>query len=193
LNLLSTRDIPLSLVSDNLFIRRYKASDDLELYKAARESVKEVYPFLTWCHPGYALSETRSWLKSIEPEWDRGMSYGFVIRDRDTDEFLGGCGLNRVDENPMMNLGYWIKTSASGRGVATEAASALAEFGFSYLSLIRIEIVMSVRNHASRRVAEKCGGVFEAILKNRLYLHGEAHDARLYAITRPASSATQTC
>jgi len=83
----------------------------------------------------------------------------------------------------MMNLGYWVKTPASGRGIATEATVALAQFGFDYLRLLRIEIVMSVRNTASRRVAEKAGGQFEGILANRLYLHGEAHDARLYSLT----------
>ncbi|HKI74195.1 MAG TPA: GNAT family protein, partial [Pseudomonadales bacterium] len=65
----------------------------------------------------------------------------------------------------------------------TEATVALAQFGFDYLRLLRIEIVMSVRNTASRRVAEKAGGQFEGILANRLYLHGEAHDARLYSLT----------
>lgn len=106
-----------------------------------------------------------------------------VIRDKQTDELMGGCGLNRIDEHPTMNLGYWIKTTASGRGVATEACRGLIQFGFQHLGLLRIEILMSVVNHGSRRVAEKSGARFEGLLSNRLFLHGVAHDARLYALT----------
>lgn len=183
MNLARRRHIPLSIDSEHLYLRRYEPGDDADLYRAARGSVSEVYPFLVWCHPGYSLAESRAWLKTIKPEWDKGISYAFAIRDRQTNEFLGGCGLNRVDENPMMNLGYWIKTPAAGHGIATQAARALAQFGFDYLGLLRIEIIMSVRNQASRRVAEKVGGDFEGRLKNRLFLHGEAHDARLYSLT----------
>lgn len=183
MNLARRRNLPLSLETDSLRLRRYELRDDAALYRAARESIDEVYPFLVWCHPGYSLAESRAWLKTIKPEWEKGNSYAFAIRDRHTDEFLGGCGLNRVDDNPMMNLGYWIKTSAAGHGIATEATRALAQFGFDHLGLIRIEIIMSVRNHASRRVAEKAGGKFEGVLTNRLFLHGEAHDARLYSLT----------
>lgn len=183
MNLARTGNIPLSIDSEHLHLCRYRLGDDDELYKAARESIREVYSFLVWCHPGYSLAESRAWLKMVKPEWDRGISYAFAIRDRVTDEYLGGCGLNRVDENPVMNLGYWIKTQATGRGVATEATRALVQFGFDYLRLIRIEIVMSTKNQASRRVAEKVGGNFEGMLANRLFLHGEAHDARLYSLT----------
>ena len=183
MNLARRPNIPLSIDSERLHIRRYEPGDDAELHRAARESVNEVYPFLAWCHPGYSLAESRAWLRTIKQEWEKAISYGFVIRDRETDEFLGGCGLNRIDENPMMNLGYWIKTPATGRGIATEATLALAQFGFDHLGLMRIEIVMSVKNAASRKVAEKAGARFEGILKNRLFLHGKVHDARLYALT----------
>ena len=183
MNLARRRNPPLSCVGNHTYIRRYELLDDAELYHAARESIHEVYPFLMWCHPGYSLADSRAWLKAVRAEWERGTSYAFAIRDRRTDEFLGGCGLNQVDENPVMNLGYWVKTSACGRGVATEAAGALRQFGFEHLGLIRIEIVMSVKNAASRRVAEKTGAHYEGLLANRLLLHGEAHDAWLYALT----------
>jgi ribosomal-protein-serine acetyltransferase len=183
LNLARKRNLPLSLACDDIYIRRYELLDDAELYQAARESIHEVYRFLMWCHPGYSLSDSRTWLKTIQAEWERGTSYAFAIRDRRTNEFLGGCGLNQVDENPVMNLGYWVKTSACGCGVASQAARALVQFGFDHLGLIRIEIVMSVRNAASRRVAEKTGANCEGVLANRLLLHGEAHDAWLFALT----------
>lgn len=142
-----------------------------------------MFPFLPWCHPGYAINETRHWLQGAQGEWEKGSGFAFVIRDRQNDEFLGGCGLNRIDEHPVANLGYWIKTGATSRGVATEATRALARYGLEHLGLIRIEIIMSVANAASRRVAEKAGANYEGRLRNRLLLHGKPHDTYVYSIT----------
>ncbi len=179
---LARRSLPISLYSERLAINRASLADAEDLYKAARASIDEVYPFLPWCHPDYAISETRNWLQHVDHEWARGSGYAFVIRDKRSDEFLGGCGLNRIDEHPVANLGYWVKTSASKKGVASEAAAELARFGLEQLGLHRIEIIMSVQNRASRKVAEKAGAVYEGRLRNRLLLHGANHDAYVYSI-----------
>ena len=84
--------------------------------------------------------------------------------------------------NRHANLGYWVRTSATGRGVATAAVRLAAHFGFESLDLIRIEIVMAVANLASRRVAEKAGATLEGTLRECLYLDGNAHDAYLFSL-----------
>jgi len=41
---------------------------------------------------------------------------------------------------------------------------------------------VAVGNAASIRVAEKIGGVREGVLRSRLLLHGEFHDAVLFSV-----------
>ena len=82
----------------------------------------------------------------------------------------------------MANLGYWVRTSAARRGVATNATRAVARYGFEELGLQRIEIVAAVRNLPSQRVAEKAGAVREGVLRKRLLIRGEAHDAVLFSL-----------
>lgn len=185
-NLASTLHIPTSFETDNLLVRRYTIADESALFEAARESIAHVYPFLPWCHPLYSIDEARDWLGSIEPDWNNGSVYAFCIEHKDSGHFLGGCGISRIDEHPVVNLGYWIRRSALGNGVATEATAGLAQFAFEHLEILRVEVVMSTRNEASRRVAEKSGATYEAELRNRLFLHGQPHNAYLYSLT-PAS------
>jgi ribosomal-protein-serine acetyltransferase len=45
-------------------------------------------------------------------------------------------------------------------------------------------VIVSTRNVASLRVAEKAGAVREGVLKNRLLLAGEWHDAVMHAFVR---------
>jgi RimJ/RimL family protein N-acetyltransferase len=77
-----------------------------------------------------------------------------------------------------------VRTSAAGGGVATRAARLARDWAFASTDLIRLEIVVSVGNHRSLRVAEKAGAVREGILRRRLITHGKAHDAVVFSFTR---------
>ncbi|MGL5096173.1 MAG: GNAT family N-acetyltransferase, partial [Planctomycetia bacterium] len=59
-----------------------------------------------------------------------------------------------------------------------------AAWAFAETNLVRLEIVAAVDNHASRRVAEKAGAVFEGIARRRLLVHGASHDAAVYSLVR---------
>ena len=179
-----SKPIPLSFNSTRLLIRRYRREDEDFLYAAARESVSEMFPFLPWCHPDYDRDDTAGWLDMSETNWRDGAAYSFAIFSDDGSHFHGGCGLNKIDDHPVANLGYWIRTSSTGQGLATEATIALAAFGFAKLGLQRIEIIMSTENIASRKVAIGAGAVEEGILRQRLLLHDRPHDAYLYSLVK---------
>ena len=181
-NLMSKKAIPLHFTTPRFMIRRYMLEDDQVLFEAATESIKEIYPFLPWCHPDYSIEDSRGWLRSIVSNWKDEQSYAFAITDRATGRFLGGCGLNSLDENPVANLGYWIRSSEVNKGIASESTRGLLKFGFEHLGLIRIEIMMSTRNPASQKVAIGANAKLEGTLRNRLQLHGENHDALLYSL-----------
>ena len=96
---------------------------------------------------------------------------------------VGGVGLNELKpEHRLANLGYWVRTAWTGRGVATAAASLAAEFGFEELLLDRIEILAALGNKPSQQVAQKLGAHKEGILRNRLVIHGRAHDAVVFSL-----------
>jgi RimJ/RimL family protein N-acetyltransferase len=57
-----------------------------------------------------------------------------------------------------------------------------ARFGLRVLGLQRIEILAAVGNKASQRVAEKAGAKKEGLLRKRLSIRGQAHDAVMYSL-----------
>jgi RimJ/RimL family protein N-acetyltransferase len=168
---------------DAILIRPYKSADIDSLFEAGRESINEVYPWLPWCHPEYSRRESREWVRLQPDAWDRGEAYNFAIIARGSGRYIGGCGINLVSRmHRFANLGYWVRTSCAGQGAATAATRLLARFGFEELKLIRIEILAAVGNHASQRVAEKAGAKREGVLRNRLLLHNQAHDAVMFSL-----------
>lgn len=179
---LSSRQPPTSFETERLNMQRSDPRFTDPLFEAARSSVKEIYPFLPWCHPGYQRAESEQWLTFAANQWQSGSAFGFCLFDKADGRLVGGCGVNMLDDHPVANLGYWIRTDSTGKGFATEATLGLAAYAFRHLDILRLEIVMSVRNSGSREVAIKAGALFEGTLRNRLMLHGQCHDAYLYSL-----------
>jgi RimJ/RimL family protein N-acetyltransferase len=166
-------------------IRPIRVDDVDALYEAVDESRDELSRWFGWCHPVYSREDTAAWLALAETACEVEREYSFAIED-EAGGLFGTCGLNRIDRvTQTANLGYWVRTSAAGRGVATSAARQTCAFAFREANLFRLEIVAAVSNGASQRVAEKLGAVREGILRKRSLVAGEREDAILYSILGP--------
>ncbi|ODS58736.1 MAG: hypothetical protein ABS36_03385 [Acidobacteria bacterium SCN 69-37] len=165
-------------------LRRCAVVDADALFEAARESTPLMYPWMPWCHPGYVIDESRIWLAEQVAAFDAREAFSFAVVGHDG-RYLGGCGLNRIDTvNRRANLGYWIRSTATGRGAATQAVQLARDWAFAHTDLIRLEIVVATGNLPSLRVAEKSGALREGVLRRRILLHGVAHDAAIFSFTR---------
>ena len=162
------------------------------VFEAVRESIAEVSPWMPWCHPEYGLADSEAWVKTSIEAFQSKATFECVIESLDA-RVLGCAGLNEIDSvNQRCNLGYWVRTSETRRGVATRAVRAIADWAFRETELVRLEILISAENNPSRRVAEKSGAHQEAVLRSRLLIHGRFHEAALYSIVRgrPLTSRT---
>jgi RimJ/RimL family protein N-acetyltransferase len=98
---------------------------------------------------------------------------------------LGAASLSHIHAvYNFGNLGYWIRSSRRGNGLASRAARLAAKFGFEQLGLLRVEIVVSVGNAASLKVAEKSGAHREGILRDRMTVREQVHDAVMFSFIR---------
>jgi len=101
----------------------------------------------------------RAWIeRNLNRYQDDGFGRCAVVL-RSTGELVGDCGLTRttVEGTPEVELGWIVRRSHWGQGLATEAALAWRDFAFEVLGLDRIVSMVSEHNPASRRVAEKLG------------------------------------
>jgi len=105
---------------------------------------------------------------------------------RDTGAFVGRCGLLpwEIGGRTEVEVAYLLDRSVWGRGLATEAARAIAGHAFATLPVERLIALIDPANTASRRVAEKVGMTL-------LWADfvDELGTCDVYAIQRPASTA----
>jgi RimJ/RimL family protein N-acetyltransferase len=174
-----------TILSDGVIaLRPIGPEDTLDVAKAVHESIAEIMPWMSWCTPDYDADKARTFLSTLPNRWKQGLQYGFAITDQQTGRFLGGASLNHINYiTRLANLSYWVRTSATGRGVATRAARLAGEFAVKQVGLLRAEIVVAVGNEPSLRVAERCGAQREGVLRNRLIVREKVFDAVMYALT----------
>jgi ribosomal-protein-serine acetyltransferase len=173
----------IELSDGHILIRPFRAEDIAAEYEAVCESIPEVSAWMSWCHPGYRIEETRAFIMSRDEAWKNDTDYGFGVFEVGTGKFLGGTGLNFINRvHNCANLGYWVRSSCTGRGIASSAARLAARYGLEHLGFQRIEILAAVANLPSQRAAEKAGALREAVLRKRLLVKGEPQDAVLYSL-----------
>jgi RimJ/RimL family protein N-acetyltransferase len=143
--------------------------DDPDLLRFTR--VPEPVP------PGFA----RAWLERYEQGRSEGSREAFAVVG-DADEFLGIVMAPRIDRDAdTAELGYLVAPEARGRGVATEALRQLTAWAFEELGMLRLELMISVDNGASKKVAERCGYRREGVLRSAYVKQGRREDTEIWS------------
>ena len=96
--------------------------------------------------------EANSWFESALANPAR-----FVVADADTDEFIGFCGIKRI--NGVLDFGYFVRSEFWGNGIAARACSMAVEKLSAEIDLETVQVFIADKNVASKRVAERLGWV----------------------------------
>lgn len=164
-------------------IRPFCQADVAPLYVAARESINELCAWMVWCHPEYSIRDSEAFISACEANWEQEESFSFAVVDSRDGTFLGSTGLSQVNRaHGVANLGYWVRSSRTGRGIASAAVRLAAGFALQELGFSRLEMVIPIENTSSQRVAQKAGARREGVLRDKLKLKGKLCDAVMYSL-----------
>lgn len=169
---------PMIILETERLRLRHLVMDDLEaLYALYRDpQVRQYFPEGT-----LTLQETREeleWFLHGHPRQPELGLWATVLKA--PGKFVGRCGLLpwTIDGQSEVEVAYLIDKAYWGRGLGTEAARAVRDYGFEQLGLARLICLIDQANLASIRVAEKIGMAFEKEGEDEL---GPFH---LYSIDR---------
>ncbi len=180
---IDTLPYPTDLTDGVVTLRAHRSGDAEPLAEAVRESVDTVGRWQDWCHAGYDTADADQWMALARKSWLLADGFEMLIVNANTSRILGGMGVNqRNKEQRFANLGYWVRQSEQGRGIATRAGRLAIGFAFASVRVARLEIVVAEHNLPSRRTAERLGGTFEGILRKRLVLKGDSLDCAMYSV-----------
>lgn len=176
--------VPPSLPTRRLRLRRFRFTDARPLAEAVGQSFPELNQWLPWAQGLYGLAEARIFIRDSNRSWRRGKAFDFSVRLRSkAPEIVGGVGIWHTSRAQKSGeIGYWIKSDLTGKGLATEAAGALLPLGFQDMGLHRILMRIAVGNHPSRRVAEKLGFSYEGTAREEIMVGGKWMDHEVFSL-----------
>lgn len=179
-------DLPMPIRTARLDLRPPVPGIGEQVAEALAESWPDVVRFLSWasdreavCDPAKAEATMRRNSVKFLAREDM-MIQGF---ERSSGEFVLSSGLHRFDwKIRHFEIGYWVRSSRTGEGFASESTRALTLYAFRALAARRVTVMAAENNAGSRRVIEKLGFEREAVHKKAHHLpSGEIVDAFIYA------------
>lgn len=125
---------------------------------------EDTLQFIAWCIDSYRQHGHGPW----------------ALTEKQSGALIGFCGLSleNVDGVEEIEIGYRLAKDQWGKGLATEAATRVIEYGFSDLNINSIIGIVSPRHTASLRVLAKLG--FHSFYETRF----SGWDVRIYRQNR---------
>ncbi|WP_328421115.1 GNAT family N-acetyltransferase [Micromonospora sp. NBC_00389] len=143
-------------VTERLRLRRFTMADVDALVEL--DSDPEVMRFLTGGVATPMATVRDEQLPKMLAQYDRHPGLGrWAALDPETGGFLGWFALDPSADGTEAELGYRLRRSTWGRGLATEGSRALVRYAFGTVGMRRVWAETMTVNDRSRRVMAKAG------------------------------------
>jgi ribosomal-protein-alanine N-acetyltransferase len=148
-----------TIETDRLRLRIFQA-DDLDPYCERIFADTDVTRYLPVSQLT-PIERTRKAIEKFQQQFiDRGFGF-WAVELKSTNELIGHCGLQHLDNTPEVEIGYAIGKNYWRQGLTSEAAQATLRYAFEALQLDRVVAVAVPVNAGSTRVMEHIGMKFQ--------------------------------
>ncbi|WP_328650858.1 GNAT family N-acetyltransferase [Micromonospora sp. NBC_00330] len=145
-------------------LRPFRAEDGADVVDGCADPLTQ--RFLSNLPTPYTATDARWWIDVGAPAAWTGGGTAYAVADPATDRLLGAVGLNNpVPARGQLEIGYWMRPAARGRGLAAAATRALSEHAFS-AGAARLELLTEPENGPSQRVALAAGFRYEGLRRS---------------------------
>jgi len=187
---------PYRIETERLVIRCYQPADGPLLKSAVDASIEHLRPWMPWVKFEPQTIEQRiEFCRACRGAFDTDVNYGYGIFDPSETRVLGGTGLHQRGGPCSLEIGYWVRSDALRRGIATEVSAVLTRVAFEVSGAQRVDIQIDPENERSEGVPRKLGFVLEGTLRRRLEPKedgGRPRDSMLFTMT-PEELAGSAC
>jgi len=147
---------PSICAAGSLTGRRFTLADAEPLYDAVIASQAELVPWMTWAKD-YRLGMARAFVRENTVTKDTKVNEVSYVACDDQHPFLGSFGLHGRLGPGELEIGYWVDSRCTRRGIATKMAALLTEAAFTIPEIEAIEIHHDRANHASGGIPMRLG------------------------------------
>jgi ribosomal-protein-alanine N-acetyltransferase len=168
------------LETKNLLLRSFRTNDadDFFVLRSNPEVMKYIgRPLAT------SIDDTVHLIAVLKKNHEMNTGITWAITHKSADRLIGTIGYWRIiPEHHRAEIGYLLHPDFQGKGMMSEAVSAVLDYGFNTLGLHSVEAVIHPQNTASVHLMEKFGFVQEAHFREDFYFNGEFQDTLVFSL-----------
>jgi RimJ/RimL family protein N-acetyltransferase len=162
-----------------VLLRRSRVEDADALARAVAASLAELRPWMPWASAEAADPEfQRRRLQDVGLHWEDGSDFFYMIVTRD--QVSGAMGLHARVGPGGLELGYWLRTDYTGRGIATACAGALTSAALALPTVTRVEIHCDEANTRSAAVPQRLGYRLDRVEPHTIDAPGESGQSQVW-------------
>lgn len=180
-------DTDTALLTDRTVVRRFRENDGPAFFFLLRDNhARLVDHFPELLQEVSDEDQGEFFIRRKLAAWLLQEEYAFGIWEHDSAKLIGYiCLYNLSWELARGELTYFIDQFFGGKGLMTEALSAVTAFSFEQLHLNKLAQRTAMDNYASQRLARKVGFRREGDLREECRRPaGELVDVMLFGLTR---------
>ena len=159
-------DVPMPIRTPRLLIRPKQPGDGAAVVAAVSETWEDLHQWMTWAEKldDFTVEQQEVRIRLVMAKFILREELNLVGIEIASGQLVIWCGFHSIDwKTRQCEIGFWVRKSAQGRGIATESTNALLRYAFGALGMRRVGITHSGGNEASRRVVEKLGFAAEGV------------------------------
>ena len=151
-----TSQISRHIIIDDLLIRPLEVSDAKPLVEAVTESLPELKQWMPWAkYEPQSVSQREAFVLQCQKDWEAKSDFPFgIFRD---EQFVGCSGLHLRHGVGQLEIGYWVRTSCTGQGIAAQTSRALTSAAFVMPEVQEVLIAHDIANVRSQSIPKKLG------------------------------------
>ncbi len=179
------QQLKTELRTARLLLRCPREGDGPLVHEAVVESLDALRAWpasLPWAmqEPSVAVSE--SFCRNSAAGFAQGTALVYLAFDAEG-KWVASTSLHSINWNvPKFEVGFWCRSSLTGKGYTKEALAALMGYAFASLGAQRVEAFTDEENTGSRAVCASVGMRLEGVLQNeRITPAGSLRNTCVYA------------
>ena len=164
-------------------IRPFRRRDVGSLHEAITASLADLQQWLPWAG-NYDRSVAQRFIRDSASAWAEGRAFDFAVRDtNEPNRHIGNVSVWWTSrQNGIGEIGYWVRSDMTGKGVGTEITARAVQIGFEEMSAHKIVLRIAVGNVASERIAQRLGFTYEGILRDEVRIEDEWVDHTAWSL-----------
>lgn len=151
----------MPIQTDRLVLRPIQVEDAPIIFDAVVESWAELSKWQIWAlntRVKLSVSDYEDFCRKKHGLYSDHKDITLLAFDKASQKLVGSCALQQPNwEDRSFYLGYWLRTSETGKGYATEIARDLSRYAFEELKAQTIKSFHKAGNTASKAVLLRAG------------------------------------